>query len=39
MQGIRVAVMDRRELVSGELLPGAGLVPAAAPQASPTVEG
>ena len=38
-QGIRVAVMDRRDLVSGGLLPGAGMAPAAAPQASSSVEG
>lgn len=38
-QGIRVAVMDRRELVSGGLLPGAGMAPAAAPQAASSVEG
>jgi len=30
-QGIRVAVMDRQELVSGMLLPGAGGAPAPAP--------
>jgi len=30
--------MDRRELVSGALLPGAGITPAAAPQVAP-VEG
>ncbi|KAK9832658.1 hypothetical protein WJX81_008285 [Elliptochloris bilobata] len=37
--GMRVAVMDRQELVSGALLPGASITPAAAPQTSFTVEG